>query len=435
MRKYNSLIIKIIGIYILFIILLNVAMEAVDSSVDVSAEGREYRVWINRVKKDIESYEKENNSYPKNIFELMDYYGISEYPYIKEIYCIKLDELLDNNEFLNSENSDYVTYQTEKYLYKILYKIESKENGVIWINVVSVVTMIFLIIVLLYIRQSIIKPFSKFQNMPYELSKGNLSIPLKENKKKYFGKFLWGMDLLRENIEDNKKRELELQKEKKLLLLSLSHDIKTPLSAIKLYSKALSKNLYKDEAKKVEIIENIGVKVDEIEGFISEIVKASNDDFLVFEINNDEFYIKDMLKEVEEYYSEKMALNNIDFRITSDSNCIVKGDKDRAVEVVQNIIENAIKYGDGKKIHIIASKQEDGYQISVKNTGCMLDKRELPHVFDSFYRGSNVEKENGSGLGLYICKKLMNLMEGEISARIEEDSIMQINLLFRTFNY
>ena len=130
-----------------------------------------------------------------------------------------------------------------------------------------------------------------------------------------------------------------------------------------------------------------------------------------------------------------MALNNISFKITSSTNCIIRGDKDRAVEVIQNIVENAIKYGDGKEVTIMADKQEDGYKIVIENTGCMLDKRELPHIFDSFYRGTNVEKENGSGLGLYICKKLMNLMEGEISASISDNekgnTVMQIKLLFR----
>ena len=72
-----------------------------------------------------------------------------------------------------------------------------------------------------------------------ELAKGNLSAHVKEDKNKFFGKFLWGIDMLRENLENNKEKELQLQKEKKTLILSISHDIKTPLSAIKLYAKAL----------------------------------------------------------------------------------------------------------------------------------------------------------------------------------------------------
>ena len=184
----------------------------------------------------------------------------------------------------------------------------------------------------------------------------------------------------------------------------------------------------------MEIIDNIGVKVNEIEGFIAEIVKASNDDFISFSVENDEFYIKGVLDQIAEYYAEKMQLNQIDFSVDCSSNCIVYGDSTRAVEVIQNIIENAIKYGDGKSIKVSAKKEEETYVVSIKNTGCTLEKREIAHIFDSFFRGSNVGKENGSGLGLYICRKLMNMMEGEITAKIietEHSQEMCINVMFR----
>ena len=79
---------------------------------------------------------------------------------------------------------------------------------------------------------------------------GNLSVPVKAEKSKFFGRFLWGMDMLREKLESDKIRELELEKEKKTLVLSLSHDIRTPLSAIDLYTKALATNLYDKEEER-----------------------------------------------------------------------------------------------------------------------------------------------------------------------------------------
>ena len=432
MRKYDKLMMLALGISVVLVIVVNIAVRYIGIS-DNSA-GREYRVWINRISSDILEYEKVENEPPANVETLQNYFGVEEYKFIDEVRYVKLSNIRSNQGFVNAENKDYVIYATDDYVYKITYSVTQKSNIFIWANIISIMMIVFLVVVLIYIRQTVIKPFNKLEYMPYELSKGNLNMPLQETRGKYFGKFLWGMDLLRENIEENKKRELELQKEKKLLLLSLSHDIKTPLSAIKLYSKALTKNLYKDEAKKNEIIENISVKADEIEGFISQIVRASNDDFVKFVVNNGEFYVKDVLKEVEEYYQEKMALNNIGFSVEYKSNCLLQGDRDRTIEVIQNIIENAIKYGDGKNIEVIAFRDEDVYEISIINTGCMLDKRELPHIFDSFYRGSNVEKENGSGLGLYICKKLMNLMEGEITAGIEEyahGNKMRVSMMFR----
>lgn len=89
-------------------------------------------------------------------------------------------------------------------------------------------------------------------------------------------------------------------------------------------------------------------------------------------------------------------------------------------QVLQNITENALKYGDGDAIELVGEKRETAFSFTVTNTGCNLDEREVVHIFDSFFRGSNVEGKEGSGLGLFICRKLVGMMEGEIYAQIVE---------------
>ena len=100
---------------------------------------------------------------------------------------------------------------------------------------------------------------------------------------------------------------------------------------------------------------------------------------------------------------------------------MLKGDPDRLTEVLQNIIENAIKYGDGKSIALSFSDEEDCRIITVTNSGCTLEKEELAHIFDSFYRGSNVGSKSGNGLGLYICRQLTRAMGGDVFADIDDD--------------
>lgn len=97
-------------------------------------------------------------------------------------------------------------------------------------------------------------------------------------------------------------------------------------------------------------------------------------------------------------------------------NKLLKGDIDRAFEVIENLMENAFKYGDGKKIRISFLEEEYCQLITVENTGTCVPEQEMPHLFDSFYRGSNVGAEDGNGLGLYICREIMRKMEGDIFA-------------------
>lgn len=347
-------------------------------------------------------------------------------------YIIKIVKYSEEPDNFYTGNSDYAVREINGELYRFDYTVPDKNTGnsVFILNSALGIMTVLIIIVMLYIRRKILAPFNRLTEVPYELSKGNLTSPVKETRNRFFGRFLWGIDLLRENIEEQKKRELELQKEKKTLLLSLSHDIKTPLSAIKLYSKALSKGLYTDKEKQLEIAESINGKADEIENYISQIIKASSEDFLQLDVQNGEFYLSELLGRVSDYYSEKTKLIHTDFSVGSFSDCLVSGDIERSIEVLQNIIENALKYGDGKSIELIMS-EEDGCQlVTVRSSGNDLPESELPHIFDSFYRGSNAGNKNGSGLGLYICRSLMRKMNGDIFAEADSE-FMNVSCVFQ----
>lgn len=402
-----------------------------------------YQVSLNRMEYAIREFEKENGRAVKDLQELETFAGLSGYDEITELSWIDrregnaeksqdqsvteegvradyLDGREHSKEFWQNNGQTYAVIATETHYYKVTYHCsDSEEKLLFWVIGEALLFLSGIVILLCYLRRKLLQPFHRLSQLPYELSKGNLAIPLLEEKNHFFGKFLWGMDLLRENLEHQRQREFALQKEKKLLLLSLSHDIKTPLSAIKLYARALSHNLYQDEAKKQEIAENINCKADEIEQYISEIVCASSEDFLDFQVQAKGIYIGEVLEQIRAYYQEKMRLNQISFQIGTYTNCLVYADPDRLVEVLQNVVENAIKYGDGESIEIQVSREEE-YLISVRNSGCDLPQRELLHIFDSFFRGSNVARQPGSGLGLYICRQLLHQMDGEITAEVEK---------------
>lgn len=402
MRNFN----RIFAVIIVVILILFAVSNIIAIKLCRQENGRGYRVEIHRLIKNIED----------NGYEDLD---LSDCLYVKDVVKKSGDD------FYKSE-SDYYIWEKDGQLYRFEYEnisdsITKKVLAVI--NGVLIIVLLILVLIYIYIRHKILMPFEKLTDVPYQLSKGNLTVPLKESKNKFFGKFIWGVDLLRENIQQQKERELELQKNRKMLLLSLSHDIKTPLSAIKLYSKALSKNLYNDTKKQIEIAENINSKADEIERYVTQIITASREEILAFDMNIDEFYLSDLVSKVDNYYTEKLELNKIKFIKEGYNDCLIYGDIDRSVEVLQNIIENAIKYGDGDFIRLSFSEEDGCILISVCNSGCTLKNEELPHIFDSFWRGENSTGQKGNGLGLYICRSLMNKMNGDIFAHIEDGNI------------
>lgn len=309
-------------------------------------------------------------------------------------------------------------------LYRFEYQVKNNAKGIQMRYWISGIIILATIGVFGLIGRKIIQPFHAMNHLVSELAKGNLSVPLKAEKNKFFGQFLWGLDMLREKLEQDKIRELELVREKKTLLLSLSHDIKTPLSAIDLYAKALSQNLYDSEEKKQEAVLGIEKNAEEIKKYINEIADASREEFLNLKVSNQEFYLSALVGSITKYYKEKTKQLHTVFLVDKIQDCLLYGDVNRTVEVMQNVIENAIKYGDGKEIHISFQEEENCKLITVENTGCSLKGEEITHVFDSFYRGSNSEKVKGSGLGLYICKEILHKMDGEIFARIIENRFL-----------
>ena len=398
MKAFNRIFSAVTVAIILLFTVVNMILAA-----DKTVVSRQYRVEISRLAREIEA----NGSA-----------DISE--------CVYVTNIEQYGEKFYSTDSDYVIYEINGELYRFDYSANGYSNKAHFVGIVNAVLgviAILFIAVMLYIKYAILAPFERLSSLPYELSKGNLTTPVKETKNRFFGKFLWGIDILRENIEQQKQRELEMQKEKKTLLLSLSHDIKTPLSVIKLYSAALSKNLYSDTEKQQKVAESITEKVDEIEGYVSQIITASREDFLSLEVDMGEFYLSELIEKITGYYREKLALIKTDFIVGKYKNCLLSGDLNRSVEVLQNMIENALKYGDGRRVELIFPEDDECVQIAVTNGGCTLGKDDLPHIFESFWRGANAENIRGSGLGLYICRQLMRKMNGEIFAEIDNDII------------
>lgn len=346
--------------------------------------------------------------------------------------CNYVTDIVECGDDFYDTDSDYVIHKINGELYRFEYSTQGESEirrFIITVNVFLSIMTFIILAVMLYLRRKILNPFEQLSDVPYELSKGNLTSPIKEMKNRFFGRFIWGVDMLRENMEQQKERELDLQRDRKMLLLSLSHDIKTPLSAIKLYSKALSKGLYADKEKQLEIAENINTKADEIEGYVSQIITASREDFLSLDVVMGEFYLSELVEKISIYYTEKLGLIKIDFSVGEYDNCLLNGDFNRSVEVIQNIMENAIKYGDGRSILISFSEEEGCILVTVKNSGCTLPDTDLPHIFDSFWRGVNAVNEKGSGLGLYICRQLMRKMNGEVFAEIK-NGFMSVTAVF-----
>ncbi len=251
-----------------------------------------YRVEANRIEQELLNGRQVSADAYADITEIFEYDG--------------------SDDFYSSEN-EYLIREINGKLYRIEYKDKpQKSSGIlIAVDIVLGVFSLTMAAAFIYIRQRILKPFNELSSLPEQLSKKNLVLPLKEHKSRFFGRFIWGLDMLRQELERSRKKELEYAKNEKTFLLSLSHDIKTPLSAIKLYSKALSKGIYSSPEKQLAAAESINEKSDEIERIVIELSGKLSTDVMDFEVKDSEFYLSDVIGNIEKYYSDKLSVTGL----------------------------------------------------------------------------------------------------------------------------
>ena len=288
----------------------------------------------------------------------------------------------------------------------------------ILMNAAVIVAAVITLIFSLWILRKIIIPFNKISDYPERLSKGELTEKLPEKKDKFFGRYVWGMNMLSDKLEHDRKTIQKMETDHQKFVTVLVHGIKTPAMNIKLLSEAIATGLYDPEGKvnekDAELARKIEEKADEIELRVTEAVDETNT--AIFEYNPDakSFYRDEIEKFIREEYTNTFKVGRIPFTVKAEGNPIVKSDMDGIRRILRQIMDNAIKYGDGKGITLKMEKQEEGHFISVINSGEPLPDSELPFVFNSLWRGSNSKNVNGSGVGLYEARVIARKLGGEI---------------------
>ena len=141
--------------------------------------------------------------------------------------------------------------------------------------------------------------------------------------------------------------------------------------------------------------------------------------------NEEGITVKELADPIRSEFIDRMELKRIPFTVECRSEGMLVSDKYALYRAVSQLLENAVKYGDGGGIRVELMRHDDGFSISVRNRGELLPEKELPYVFRSYWRGSNAAPE-GSGIGLYVVHETVKALGGTVYARrIEETSEME----------
>ncbi len=222
--------------------------------------------------------------------------------------------------------------------------------------------------------------------------------------------------LIRKKIEAEKLEEVNEQKS--MFVSTVSHDLKTPLTSIKIFSEMLlenEKNLSDKSKNHLEIIEG---ETDRLTRLINNVLDFSKIEKGVKDYSFREIYFNNIVKDVIDMmqYTLKMKGFKLEIKL-GEFNDLICGDADAITEAIENIISNAIRFSTDKKEITVSSYYKDSFvYIDVKDHGIGIDKSDIENIFDPFFRTGNakIKKIEGTGLGLSIVKHIVEQHKGKI---------------------
>lgn len=299
------------------------------------------------------------------------------------------------------------TYENAIYNYRI--------QIIIILSLVLIVMWGIAIVLAFYINRSIIRPFEEMKEFAKEIAIGNLDMDLKMDRKNVFGIFTESFDIMRTELKHAREKAEKTEKSKMELIASISHDIKTPITSIMVVCELLSL-IIKDEDQLAKIL-SISSKAEQINLMTSDLLHSQLEELGELKVTMASVLSSDISNMFKVADSQKKI---VECKI---EHCIVKVDRVRMQQVINNIIDNSYKYAD-TSIWIRSKILDNSLIISIKDLGNGVSEEEIHKIKEKYYRARGTDHKHGSGLGLYIVNDLLNKMDGSVSFHNEKDGFV-----------
>lgn len=337
---------------------------------------------------------------------------------------IKSEQIIAANELEQLIRSGQ-TEQAAKKAGELQQSIRRSDSGYHTDSRVVIMCAIGLIFVLTtfgYIYFAIMRPFEKMKNFADKIAQGNFNVPLNYERSNYFGAFTWAFDSMRREITKSRSCEREAIENNKTIIATLSHDIKTPIASIRAYTEGLEANMDSTPEKRQKYLSVIMKKCDEVSHLTNDLFLHSISDLDKLKISLEEL---ELCRFIENTVKEIAAEHNDVRFIKSDFSAMVSADKNRLMQITENLINNARKYA-RSDIDVFITQLNGNAEIHFRDHGKGIPDEDMPFIFDKFYRGKNCGEEQGSGLGLYIVKYISEKMGGKVLLHNHSDGLEAI---------
>ncbi|MGK0466711.1 sensor histidine kinase [Clostridium sp.] len=312
----------------------------------------------------------------------------------------------------------------------------SLEIFIIFIIVVFIMTFIVVNIFMSYmLSKRIIKPLSLLKIAAGGISKGDLSLEIIEGGDEEIVDLCADFEKMRVQLKDSTRLKEKYDDNRRMLVSSISHDLKTPITSIKGYVKGILDGVANTPEKQERYLKTIYSKTEQMDVMIDDLLLYSRLDLSKLPFNFEKTDIVDYFNYCTSESLPELEKSNIKISLKNDleTSKYVKIDRERFMRVILNIIDNSRKYMDKEqgKITIMLRETNSSIIIEIRDNGCGIEDNDANKIFDRFYRADSARSEaDGSGLGLAIAKQIVEGHKGKIWAVGHEDKGISIMISF-----
>lgn len=292
-----------------------------------------------------------------------------------------------------------------------IYEVTNVISEVHRIVIISmIIAFIGAFILLWIVSKKISKPLKQLSMGAREISNGkfNYHIDLKEEGE--LGQVISTFNQMTKKLD-------KIEKNRKSFIAALAHELKSPLTIIKGYTQAIvDKTIRTDDQDKY-----LNIILDEshrLNNLITNLLDVQKMETGKYPIQKSRFNIKELIGSILISYEERIKSMDMELHLDLQENIFVMADKDAIKQVIINLLENSFKFKKiNPKIYISTKGNKNKCIVTIQDNGVGIEKENIPNIWDEFYKEdkSRNRKNKGSGLGLYIVKKIIHIHKEEIS--------------------
>lgn len=291
-------------------------------------------------------------------------------------------------------------------IYQNLHDIQMKI--MFWLIIVTAAV----ILVNMFVLRTITRPIGELNEGISRMSRGDLSARVNVRGKNEFAGLAMAFNSMSERLE-------QLDKSRNQFVSNASHELKTPLSTMKILIETLLYQDPVDPGMTKEFLTDVNKEIDRLNRIVSDLLTLVNIDSGGMKLNLTDLDIYDLMQEQVKRLSPLARENGIELESSARDSLEVTGDVLKLQQVIYNVIDNAIKYTPrGGEVHCTLTRSGKKAVIRIADTGVGIPQEDLPHIFDRFYRVDKARSREtgGTGLGLSIVKQIVLLHGGNITA-------------------